>query len=137
MLAWFLRAYPILNSRDKRRKSLAILGFMLMSVSLIIIFSTIFSACIVYSLSLEAIPIPDDLRGAIACFIDRSGSCTGCQNTTSRCPEWSNEDVTKILQSQAKSGASLAAICLIYAVNCLRYGANLRTHISNYMIDYV
>jgi formate hydrogenlyase subunit 6/NADH:ubiquinone oxidoreductase subunit I len=137
MLAWFLRSYPILNTRDKRRKSVAIIGFIMMSVSLIVILTTIFSACIAFSLSFEELPISDDYKGDIACFIDQSGSCTGCNDTDGRCPEWSKADVTSILQSQAKAGASLAAIFLIYAAGCLRYGFHLRAHITNYMIEYV
>ena len=138
MLAWFLRSYDILNTTDKRRKLIAVMGFIMMSVSLLIILTTIFSACIAFSLSLEEFGITNELRGDIACFIDQSGSCTECEGSVNfRCPEWSKDDVTRIIQTQAKSGASLAAIFLIYASGCLRYGLNQRTHISNYMIEFV
>jgi predicted Fe-S protein YdhL (DUF1289 family) len=143
LIAWFLRAYSIRKSRDKFRKLVAILIFIMLSVSLIVILTTIFSAGIAFSLSLEEIPISHELRGAIACFIDQSGSCTGC-NTTSqelqeldRCPEWSEREVTKILQTQAKASSALAAIFLIYAFGVLTHGINLRRHITSYQIDYV
>jgi hypothetical protein len=54
-----------------------------------------------------------------------------------QCPEWSRSDVTRILQSQSKAGAALAAICLLYAIGSFRYGLTMRQHINEYMIEYV
>ena len=135
--AWLLKSFPILNIRDKKRKSVIIVGLIVISFSLLVMLTTIFSASIAFSLSLEELPITEALRGDIACFIDQSGSCTNCESEKDRCPEWSREDVTKILQSQAKAGAALAAIFLAYAASSLRHAFNLRSHIINYQIDYV
>lgn len=137
VLAWFLQAFPILNTKDKRRKSITILGLVLMSFMLLVLLTTLFSASILVSISLEEIEIPEAQRGNIACFIDQSGSCTRCEEEENRCPEWSNADVTKILQNQTKASAALAAIFLTYAASNLRHAFNLRSHIMNYQIDYV
>jgi hypothetical protein len=137
VLALLLRSFKILNTRDKRRKSIAIVGFIILSISIVLVLTAVFSACIAFSLSFEELPVSDTIRGKIACFIDQSGSCSGCDSSGPRCPEWSNDNVTRIIQSQAKAGASLAGIFLIYAFGTLRYGLALRAHMSNYMIDYV
>jgi hypothetical protein len=137
VLALLLRSFKILNTRDKQRKSLAIVGFIILSISIVLVLTAVFSACIAFSLSFEELPVSDTIRGKIACFIDQSGSCSGCDSAGPRCPEWSNDNVTRIIQSQAKAGASLAGIFLMYAFGALRYGLALRTHMSNYMIDYV
>ena len=54
-----------------------------------------------------------------------------------RCPEWTLDEVTKVLQSQLKQSATLAAIFIVYAVAVLRFGFVLRGHLSKYEIDYV
>jgi len=77
------------------------------------------------------------VRGNIACFIDQSGSCTKCENESGRCPEWSTQDVTRILQNQTKAGAALAGIFIAYAASNLHHVFTLRRHIMNYEIDYV
>lgn len=116
-----------------------IFGLIVISFALLIILTTLFSASIAFSLSLNDIPISDEARGDIACFLDQSGSCTGCNNIpqTNVCPEWSTEDVTTILQTQTKAGATLAAIFLVYAASNLRHAFNLRSRIVNYQIAYV
>lgn len=116
MIAGFLRSFSILNTTDKRRKSVAIIFFILIAVSLLVMITTIFAASITFTLSLQEVPISDILRGEIACFIDQSGACTRCQEETSRCPEWGKDDVTKILQTQAKTGAAFAAIFVVYVI---------------------
>jgi hypothetical protein len=112
-IAGFLGSFSILNTTDKRRKSVAIMIFILIAISLLVMIATIFSASIVFSLSLQEIQISDALRGEIACFIDQSGSCTRCDNQVERCPEWGKEDITKILQTQAKTGAAFAAVFVV------------------------
>jgi hypothetical protein len=112
-IAGFLGSFSILNTTDKRRKSVAIMIFILIAISLLVMIATIFSASIVFSLSLQEIQISDALRGEIACFIDQSGSCTRCDNRVERCPEWGKEDITKILQTQAKTGAAFAAVFVV------------------------
>ena len=107
-----------------------------------------FSFCIVFSLSLTDEPISDSNRGQLACHIDQSGSCTQCNENIDddtvapfplyeQCPEWSMDDVTRIIQSQTKAGATLAAICLLYSVGSIRYGIAMQKHISDYLIEYV
>ena len=54
-----------------------------------------------------------------------------------QCPEWSQDNVVRILQSQAKTGANLAVICMFYAIGAFRYGLTVRKHIINYKIAYV
>lgn len=138
LLFRFLHTFSILNTGDKRITLFAVFGLILISFSLLVMLTTTFSACIAFSLSLEQLPIEDDLRGDIACFLDQSGSCTACDEEDGRrCPEWSNEEVTKILQTQTKAAAALAAIFLVYAASNLRHSFTMRTHIINYQIEYV
>jgi hypothetical protein len=113
-IAWFLGSFSILNTTHKRRKSFAIIIFILIAISLLVMIATIFAASIAFSLSLQEIQISDTLRGEIACFIDQSGSCTRCNDdTVKRCPEWGKDDITKILQTQAKTGAAFAAVFVV------------------------
>jgi hypothetical protein len=112
-IAGFLRSFSILSTTDKRRKMIAIIIFILIAISLLIMITTIFAASIAFSLSLQENPISDTLRGEIACFIDQSGSCTRCDDDVGRCPEWGKEDITKILQTQAKTGAAFAAVFVV------------------------
>jgi hypothetical protein len=137
VVAWFLHACPILNTRDKRRKTVTIMGLVVVSFVLLALMTAIFSTSIAFSISLKQIKISDEQRGNIACFIDQSGSCTRCEEEVDRCPEWTAKDVTQILQNQTKASASLAAIFLVYAGSNLRHAFNLRSHIMNYEIDYV
>jgi len=53
--AWFLNAYPILNTRDKRRKSIAILILVIISFALLILLSAVFSVSIAFTVSLEEV----------------------------------------------------------------------------------
>ena len=111
--------------------------------------ATIFASCIVESFFLGG-SVSDSVRGQIACSIDQSGSCTYCTDDLvalnhtvpnvapeDQCPEWSTDYVVRILQSQAKSGANLAVICMLYAIGAFRYGLTVRKHIINYKIAYV
>ena len=54
-----------------------------------------------------------------------------------QCPEWTDSDILKVLQTQLKQSATLAAIFLIYAFSALRFGFILRSHVSRYQIEYV
>lgn len=132
-----MSSYTILSTRDKRTKSVAILTFISIMGSLLVILSIIFSTSITFSVSLVDNPVTGERRGDIACYIDESGSCTQCDQDYNQCPEWSSEDVTKILQGQAKSSATLAGICIVYTILALRFGINLRKHLSMYQIEYV
>ena len=113
------------------------MGLVVVSFVLLVLMAAIFSTSIAFSISLDQIVISDAQRGSIACFIDQSGSCTDCEKIIGRCPEWSREEVTQILQNQTKASAALAAIFLVYAGSNLRHAFNLRSHIMNYEIDYV
>jgi hypothetical protein len=151
LLAWLLWTCPITQTSHKHNKAIAIIIFILISFAMIIAMATIFVSCIVEALFLGG-TISDPVRGEIACSIDQSGSCTNCwedlNSTTitgadslilpaSQCPEWSQDSVTRILQSQAKAGANLAVICMFYAIGAFRYGLTVRKHIANYKIAYV
>lgn len=105
----------------------------------ILLLGTIFSASIAWSVNLVGYNLEDALRGAVACSIDTVNSCTKCQNRSGsrECPEWTEGDVVKILQTQLKQSATFAAIVLIYSFGSLRFGFVLRKHISVYQIDYV
>jgi hypothetical protein len=149
LLAWFIRSYPILSTSHKHHKSIAVAVFIVMSLLLTLAMATIFASSMVELVSLNETPISDSTRGQIACSIDQSGSCTLCSNdsnhTTSttpvpyeyQCPEWSRDDVTRILQTQGKAGATLAIICMLYAIGSFRYGITIRKHIFDYKIAYV
>ena len=139
LLGWAISAYSILSTRDKHAKLLMIIAFIIGATLTVIILATIFSASIAFSISLRAVPISASERGNIACFLDSVGSCTKCEleDASQRCPEWSRADVTKVIQTQAKGAASLAAIFIIYAISALRFGFVLRKHVTTYQIDYV
>jgi len=51
--------------------------------------------------------------------------------------EWQTGDVVRIIQTQLKQSASLAAIFFLYAFSALRFGFSLRASVSKYEIDYV
>ena len=51
--------------------------------------------------------------------------------------EWANGDVVRIIQTQLKQSATLAAIFFLYAISALRFGFSLRLTVSSYEIDYV
>jgi len=72
-------------------------------------------------------------------MLDTGGSCTGCEspNPAKVCPEWSENDVSRVLKTTMKQSATVAAIFLVYALITLRYGVILFNHVSNYQIDYV
>ena len=138
-VGWLISAKPVMSTRHKRNKLISIWAFIIMMVCILVLLTTIFATCIAFSVSLVEVPISWKQRGDIACFIDESGSCTNCHNETAldQCPEWSIPDVTKVIQTQAKASASLAAMLMLYALSALRFGIGLRTHIRMYQIEYV
>jgi hypothetical protein len=144
VLAWFLGSFSIYNTGQKHKKSVAIVVFIIIATGLFVVLTALFSASVAYTLALgKEIVITNGERGSIACFLDKVGSCTNCEPASEKklcsecCPEWSVSDVTKVLQSQAKTSATIAAIGLLYASGCLRYGFMLKRVIMNYQIDYV
>lgn len=139
IFGWFLSSYSILSARHKRYKLVAVVLFILVMVGVLASLIAIFSGSIAFSLSLVEIPISQSERGDIACFIDQANTCSMCDTDIGamKCPEWTKEDVTKILQTQAKAGAALSAIFLIYPISALRFGFNLRKYILLYQIEYV
>ena len=136
-LGWFVSYYTVLNTRDKRTKSIAILTFISLMGTLLMMMTLIFVTSIVYAISLGRTPISNERRGNIACYFDLDLTCTRCEELYNRCPEWDEDDVTKVLQTQAKSSATLAIICVVYAIIALRYGFNARKNLSMYQIEYV
>lgn len=142
IVGWYISAKPVMSTRHKRNKLISIWAFIIMLVCILILLTTIFATCIAFSVSLVEVPISETQRGDIACFLDESGSCTLCgdgeyEYRSDRCPEWSIADVTKVIQTQAKASASLAAMLMLYALSALRFGLGLRTHIRMYQIEYV
>jgi hypothetical protein len=136
-LGWFMSSYTILSTRDKRTKSVAILTFISMMGTLFAMMTILFVTSVMYATNLAKTPIPNDRRGDIACYIDQGLTCTNCNELINRCPEWESHDVKKVLQTQAKSSATLAIICVIYTIIALRYGFNARKNLSMYQIEYV
>lgn len=139
LTGWFLSAYTIRNHGDKQTKNVAVIVMIFVMTSNVIMLATIFGASILFSADLINAPIDESQRGEVACGVDRGVSCTNCDATvhSERCPEWSLEDVTKILQTQLKQSATLAAIFILYAIGVLRFAVTLRRHLSLYQIDYV
>ena len=144
LLGWFISTYSVLNSRDKLHKQIAVSLFIVTMVLTIFILMVVFAASLVFSVDLVDYGISDEERGNIACYVDTANSCTNCypddegwDPTEPQCPEWTLDDVVKVLQTQLKQSATLAAIFLIYAFSALRFGFVLRSHVSRYQIEYV
>ena len=144
LLGWFISTYSVLNSRDKLHKQIAVSLFIATMVLTIFILMVVFAASLVFSVDLVDYGISDEERGSIACYVDTANSCTNCypndkgwDPTEPQCPEWTLDDVVKVLQTQLKQSATLAAIFLIYAFSALRFGFVLRSHVSRYQIEYV
>jgi hypothetical protein len=130
-----LSSYSVRSNVDKRRKGTAVMvfiGVLAVNASLL---ATLFVTSIAWSTQVK---LNSSQRGDIACLINNN-DCTNCdaELAADKCPEWSVADVTAILQTQLKQSASLAAIFMLYAVNVMSYGINLRRHLSRYQIDYV
>jgi hypothetical protein len=139
LMGWFLSAVSIRSSADKRQKSVAVIVFIAVMAANTVVLGALFIASIIFSVDLVDSPIEESSRGPVACFVDRDVSCTKCESyipPSERCPEWPLDDVTRILGTQLKQSASLAAIFILYAIGVLRFGIGLRRHLGKYQIDY-
>lgn len=105
----------------------------------IVLEGAIFTGSILQSTSLINVPLRDFERGKAACVIDSVQSCSFCGNRLGlrECPEWTDGEVTKVLQTQLKQSSAMAAIFILYSISALRFGFVLKKHISMYQIDYV
>jgi hypothetical protein len=139
-LGWFISTFSILSSRDKRYKHVSVMVFIFLMGITSFILTVIFVASISYSVALVDIPISPSQKQDIACGVDTADSCSNCDGEypdRPKCPEWSLEDVTSVLQTQTKGSATLAFIFFIYSFSALRFGFVLRKHVIMYQIDYV
>ena len=140
LLGWYISVSSITNTRHKRNKLICIVCFIILMTLIVASLIALFAASVAFSSSFVDIPLTDSQRGDLACFLDQAASCTNCdlpQGDPNRCPEWTVSDVTKVIQTQAKSSASLAAILMLYAFSALRFGWAMRKHIRMYQIQYV
>jgi len=136
-----LKFYTVLNGRQRRIKQGLVIIFITTIFMTLLACSTIFVTSLLYSLKFVNLP-EGNFRG-IACQLDMSGSCTGCDGESMSdgdsmmCPEWSDDDVKKVLETIMKMCATLAAIFIVYAMITLRYGFTLFNYVSRYQIEYV
>jgi hypothetical protein len=132
-----LKCYPVLNTRQKKVKQGMIVLFIAVIILTIFAVAVVFATSLIYSLNVVSLPLAN--YNEIACSLDGDGSCTGCQSNDPKewCPEWSNADVSRVLQTVTKQSATIAAIFLVYALATLRYGFVLFSHVSRYHIEYV
>uniref|UniRef100_A0A6U6ETL4 Transmembrane protein n=1 Tax=Odontella aurita TaxID=265563 RepID=A0A6U6ETL4_9STRA len=137
LLGWFISVFSVLSNRDKRHKKLAINCFIVTLVLTALSVAAIFSASLIYSANIVDVGFDDQTRGDVACYLDVAKSCTNCDRDVRRCPEWTTEEVVKVLQTQMKQSATLGAILSFYAISALCFGFVLRQHLSRYQIDYV
>jgi len=136
--SWVVGRISIFSTRQKWWKQAVVMCFLIVSILLVAVLVTLFIGSIVYSSSLISSPLSDSARGNFACAVDQAGSCTQCDSTTEqRCPEWTTEDVTRVVQSQAKASASLAGIFLLYTSGMIQFGRHLWKITQSYQIDYV
>ncbi len=133
-----LKCYPVLNTTQKKVKLSMIRFFLVLIILTIFAVAVVFATSLIYSLSIVDLPLTN--YSQIACALDMEGSCTGCDSQSPYeevCPEWSKDDVAKVLQTITKQSATIAAIFLVYALSTLRYGFVLFRHVSRYQIEYV
>lgn len=137
LLGSYISNFSILNTNDKRRKLAAVLAFIVMMILASAMLFMLFCVSISFSSSLVNAPLSYEIRGTLACTLDGGRGCTRCDESTGRCPEWTTEDVTIVLQSEAKTSATVAAIFLVYSFGATRVGFTMRKHIAMYQIEYV
>ena len=135
--SWVVGRISIFSTRQKWWKQAVVMCFLIVSILLAVVLVALFIGSIVYSSSLISNPSSDSVRGDFACAVDVAKSCTQCDSTTNRCPEWTTEDVTRVLQSQAKASATLAGIFFLYTSGMIRFGRLLWKITQSYQIDYV
>ena len=139
LTGWFVNAFTIRNHGDKQTKTVAVVAMIFMMTANVAILVAVFFSSVLHASSLFSSPIAESERGVVACRVDRGASCTMCDelDEATRCPEWTLEEVTQIMQTQLKQTATLAAIFVLYAISVLRFGVTLRKHLGLYQIDYV
>ena len=140
ILGWFISTFSILSGRDKRYKHISVIFFIFLMTITSFVLTVIFVASISYSVALVDIPINPDQQHTIACGVDTADSCSNCDGSNpdaDLCPEWSLDDVTRVLQTQTKGSATLAIIFFLYSFSALRFGFVLRKHVSMYQIGYL
>lgn len=143
VLGWGIANVPVMSAAHKRRQLFAVLMFICTVVLTIISVSAIFCASLIYSSTLLDLDLTSEEVSQIACIIDTVNSCSGCNEDNNAtlsipvCPEWSEDDVVRVICTQLKQSAIMAAIFFIYALSALKFGFILRNHIKAYQIDYV
>ena len=135
LMGWFLSAFSIRSNVDKQNKSNAalILVFVLLVNAFVLL--AIIMASFLWSRNLS---LTETQRGTIACTMNGS-QCTSCDEIIPElvCPEWSFEEITRIVRRQLNQSAFMAAIFILYDLNVMVHGFNLRKNLSMYQIDYV
>lgn len=99
----------------------------------------IFIVSLLVTIEIVKVPLSDEERGDAACSIDNAGTCSFCGSRVGKreCPEWTEEQVAVVLETQYKSSATLAAIFIVYAISATRYAFVLKKQISMYQIEYI
>ena len=133
LMGWLLSAFSIRSSVDKQNKSNAALIMVVVLFMNAFLLLAILIASAVWSFNLQ---LNEDERGDIACTMS-SSECTNCDSGIGRCPEWSFDEITKIVRRQFQQSAVVAAIFILYDVNVMIHGFNLRKYLTMYQIDYV
>mmetsp|Transcript_21013 Transcript_21013/g.31352 ORF Transcript_21013/g.31352 Transcript_21013/m.31352 type:complete len:496 (-) Transcript_21013:52-1539(-) len=139
-LGWYLAFTSVLDSSDKKRKEHASILFIMACVVTIACISAIMVVSIVFSTFASVTVENGERRGRMACELDKVGSCSNCDGEDDNaeiCPEWTSTEVKNVLSAILKQNVIVAAILLIYALESLRYGIKMRTHITSYQVAYV
>merc|ERR1712172_284064 len=113
MGGWYLSAKTVLNTNDMIMKRIGV-NLFIFFLFLATFVGAIFTASIIYSLNFVTVSLDDRQRGSIACVVDSSGGCSNCpssnltiyNSTQALCPEWSQQDLVRVMQSQLKQSAS-------------------------------
>lgn len=139
ILGWFISQSPILNARSKQRKHSCILLFMALILISVILLIYVLITSIYYSFRLVKNDLTEDQRGALACAAGTTETCTNCNDLESGpvCPQWTLDQVTRVLQAQVRQIITLAGMFLLYAISSIRFGFIMRKHLILYEIDYV
>lgn len=134
-MGWCLSAFSIQSNVDKQNKSNAALILVVVLFMNALVLLGIIMASFFWSRDLN---LSEDQRGAIACTMN-DAQCTDCDSPFPElvCPEWSIEEITSIVRRQLNQSAFMAAIFILYDLNVMVHGFNLRKHLSMYQIDYV
>jgi len=136
LLSLLIARLSIYNTAQKWRKFLAIFCFIIVSVLLVVFLVIIFVGSIYLSSYLRGATVPDNARGSFACAVDKGRSCTMCDASSGQCPEWTSNDVLRVLRSQTKASASLSGIYLIYTWKIIQFGVNLWKVNQSYQIGF-